>query len=219
MAIFSVIISVYNKEDYVQNTIKSVLAQTIDDIEIIVINDGSSDASLDKINSIEDERINVFSTENQGASKARNLGIEKASADYIALLDGDDYWHPYYLEEITLLQTKFPSQKVFVTAIELQTTGFTYPASYSVENKTHQVIDYFKGSQLRTLISSSSVVIHQDVFKHVGVFDPSIISGQDTDLWIRIGLDYPIAFSKRICARYIDVSTSLSNTTINVNQV
>jgi hypothetical protein len=80
------------------------------------------------------------------------------------------------------------------------------------------VLNYFKGSLQHTLLSSSSVVLKPIVFKTVGLFNEAIISGQDTDLWIRIGLQYPIAFSRKICVSYIDIASSLSNTTVDVNK-
>lgn len=216
---FSVIISVYNKELHIANTINSVLNQTIQDFEIIVINDGSTDNSKIILESFHDKRISIFHTKNKGASAARNHGIQQANSDYIALLDGDDYWHPFFLEEINSLLAKFPKEKIFATAIELQDNNLIYPAKYSIPSNTqHQIIDYFKGSQLKTVLSSSSVVVHQSVFKNIGYFDPTIISGQDTDLWIRIGIKYQIAFSRRVAVRYINVTNSLSNTTIDVTK-
>lgn len=216
---FSVVISVYNKEAQIANTINSVLKQTIQDFEIIIVNDGSTDNSKSVLDSFSDHRIKTFHTSNNGASAARNFGIRQASKPYIALLDGDDFWHTFFLEEITLLINKFPQEKVFATAIELQDQQLIYPAKYSINhNLMHQVISYFKGSHIKTLLSSSSVVIHQTVFDRVGYFDTDIISGQDTDLWIRIGLEYPIAFSNKVGARYINIKNSLSNSTSDVTK-
>lgn len=217
MALFSVVISVYNKAKHIENTLQSVLAQSVQNFEIIVVNDGSTDNSLSIINTFEDPRIVVYTTPNNGAGAARNFGIKKATSPYIALLDGDDYWHPHYLADICKLQELFPKANVFATAIALKTKNFTYPAAYSIANEAYQLIDYFEGSTRHTLLSSSSVVIANDVFDKVGHFDETIVSGQDTDLWIRIGLEYPIAFSKKVAVTYIDVPKSLSNRTTDVN--
>ena len=217
MALFSVVITVYNKAQYIEHTINSVLNQTVQNFEIIVVNDGSTDTSLAIINSIADPRIVVYSTKNKGAGAARNYGIDKATSPYIALLDGDDYWHPNYLEEICNLQKRFPNACVFATAIELKAQHFSYPATYSIAKKTYQVVNYFQASTQHTLLSSSSVVIANEVFEKVGVFDETIVSGQDTDLWIRIGLEFSIAFSNRVAVTYIDVPKSLSNRTKDVN--
>src|SRR5690606_21977683 len=96
---FSVVISVFNKEKYIAETLKSVLNQTFTDFEIIILNDGSMDNSQAEILKFDDPRIKYFSQRNQGAAAARNEAIQKAENDYIALLDADDYWYPFYLEE------------------------------------------------------------------------------------------------------------------------
>jgi glycosyltransferase involved in cell wall biosynthesis len=91
---FSVIIPIYNKEKDVETTIKSVLNQTYVDYEVILVDDGSTDNSLNIVNAIEDDRIQIFTKQNEGVSKTRNYGITKSKAEYIAFLDADDYWYP-----------------------------------------------------------------------------------------------------------------------------
>ena len=104
---FSVIIPIYNKEKDVETTIKSVLNQTYIDYEIILVDDGSTDNSLNIVNAIEDDRIQIFTKQNEGVSKTRNYGITKAKAEYIAFLDADDYWYPNHLEILHNLIKKF----------------------------------------------------------------------------------------------------------------
>ena len=106
MSLFSIIIPVYNKGNHIQNTINSVLNQTNQDFEIIVVNDGSTDHSLDVIKSINDKRIKLFTLENKGVSHARNFGLTKASSEFIAFLDADDYWLPNHLETFLILYNK-----------------------------------------------------------------------------------------------------------------
>ena len=89
---FSIVIPLYNKENYIGHTLKSVLNQAFQDFEIIIVNDGSTDKSLEKVNSIKDARVQLFSIENRGVSYARNYGIEKALASLIIFLDADDTW-------------------------------------------------------------------------------------------------------------------------------
>ena len=97
---FSVIIPLYNKANFVRKTIESILNQTFTGFEIVVVNDGSTDNSLDVVNEISDPRIRIFTKENGGVSVARNFGIEKSQNEYIAFLDADDLWLPDYLETI-----------------------------------------------------------------------------------------------------------------------
>src|SRR5690606_33115952 len=126
----SVVISVFNKEKYIGETLKSVLAQTFSDFEIVVLNDGSTDNSEAEILKFTDARIRYFSAENQGASAARNFTIKQAKAAYIALMDADDYWYPFYLEEQNRLITAFPEESVFATATEIKRNGKIFKNNY-----------------------------------------------------------------------------------------
>ena len=105
---FSVVIPLYNKEHYIEKTIRSVLAQTCPDYEVIVVDDGSKDSSLALAKKIEGGNIRVIAQENQGVSVARNTGILNASGKYICFLDADDEWRPDYLATIQSLTDKYP---------------------------------------------------------------------------------------------------------------
>ncbi len=211
MPFFSIIIPVYNKETFLENTIKSVLQQSFTDFELIVINDGSTDNSESKIKSFSDPRIKYLKKENGGVSTARNLGIETAAASYITFIDADDYWYPNFLEEMVSSIEQFPDQHIFSAAIEVETEKTVFPAQYSiVKEKEKEVVNYFDASMKTTAICTSCAVFHKSVFEKVGNFDVDIRSGQDTDMWIRIGLRYPIVFSWKILARYVYDAQSLS---------
>lgn len=95
---FSIIIPLYNKADYVAETLRSVLNQTYNYYEVIVVNDSSTDNSLEIVSSFHDKRIHVYTKKNEGVSAARNYGIMHAKHDYIAFLDADDIWDIDYLE-------------------------------------------------------------------------------------------------------------------------
>jgi glycosyltransferase involved in cell wall biosynthesis len=219
MSIFSVVISVYNKADYIENTLKSVVNQSFDDFEVIVVNDGSSDNSLEIINSINDDRISVITTENLGASMARNKGIEESNSDFIALLDGDDYWDKDYLKTIYDAISIFPNQKVFSVAIAQKYKNKIVPVNYSFnQTETFRIHNFFESSKKYSLLSSSSVVFHKAIIKQTGKFDPNIVSGQDTDLWIRFGLNNDIVFINKQLVTYTHNTNSLSNTTFNLSQ-
>jgi glycosyltransferase involved in cell wall biosynthesis len=212
MAFFSIIIPLYNKEHFIENTIQSILNQTFQDFEIIVVNDGSTDRSEEKLFQFKDSRIQYFSKKNEGASVTRNCGIEKANADFITFLDADDYWYPTFLETMFTNIKKLPNQKVFAAAIEFETSKKIIPAQYSISktNNDFEIVDYFQASLKETVLCTSCAVFHKTVFEAAGNFDTKIKSGQDTDLWIRVGLIYPIVFSWKILARYIYDPKSLS---------
>lgn len=209
---FSVIIPLFNKESFIEKTIRSVLNQTFDDYELLIINDGSTDGSENKVLRFKDKRINYYFQENQGASSTRNLGILKAKGDFITFLDADDYWYADFLETLTIYISKFPQHKVFATAIEVETPKSVFKAEYSI-NKTNnfEIVNYFTASLKQSVICTSSAAFERTVFSEsVGVFDTSIKSGQDVDLWIRVGLKHEIVFIWKIGARYVYDEKSLS---------
>ncbi|WP_310990979.1 glycosyltransferase family 2 protein [Aequorivita marina] len=220
MTYFSVVIAVFNKEKYIADTLKSVLAQTYQNFEIVILNDGSTDTSEAEILKFKDPRIRYFSKENQGAGAARNFVIKQAKHDYIALLDADDSWLPLYLEEQAKLISDFPKENVFATAIDIQKGKKIYPSAYSVPNlkpNEARTVNFYEASCLNSILTSSSTVVHKDVFAKVGYYNPSIKSGQDTDLWIRIGLEYPVVFLNKTCAIYKYAVASLSNSRLKTS--
>src|SRR5690348_923784 len=112
----SVIVPVFNKAPFVSRAIESVLIQHFTDFELIVVDDGSTDYSIDIVSSYEDERIRIIRQCNRGPGAARNTGIKHAKGDFIAFLDADDEWLPNYLSEsVRLLETAHPSTAAVVS--------------------------------------------------------------------------------------------------------
>lgn len=219
---FSVVISVYNKEALVKETIESVLHQSVQDFDIIIINDGSTDDSEQVITSIPSKKITYIPLKkNAGAGAARNIGIKAAQGDFIALLDGDDLWDKYYLAEISALINVFPQHHVFATAVLKEHQHKTTPNQYSFENPkgdTFLDLNYFESSYKNTLLTSSSVVIHKAVFNHIGFYDTALKNSEDTDLWIRIGLMYNVAFSTKEYVTFRFAKGSLHKTAKTVTR-
>ena len=113
---FSVVIPLYNKEKYVAQTLKSVVGQTYQNFEIIVVNDCSTDNSLGVVQTIDDSRIKTIEhSKNKGLSASRNTGIKAAAHSFIAFLDADDHWDSSFLETISNLIKKYPKESVFAT--------------------------------------------------------------------------------------------------------
>ena len=211
MPYFSIVIPVYNKERFVGKTLKSVLNQTFTDFEVILINDGSTDNSETVIQTFQDERIQYFSKTNEGVAVARNLGINKAKSNFICFLDADDFWYPDFLKTMHAYTLKFPEQKVFACAIEIETQNKSFAAAYSIPKKADfEIVDFFEASRKECVLWTSSVVIHKSVFEQVGDFDRNIKKGEDTELWIRIGLAYSIVFVWKILAKYVYDQSSIS---------
>jgi len=218
---FSVVIAVYNKEKFLDRTLQSVLDQTYSNFELIIINDGSTDGSETIIQSyLNDSRVKYFSQENQGAGAARNAGIKIATKPYIALLDADDLWASNYLVIQKSLIESYPEHTIYSTAQDILVNNKRYLKKYSTNLKAKEVavLNFFDSSRQHAVIHSSSVVIKQGVLKKIGMFNTSIISGQDTDLWIRIGANYPVVFYNYPCVTYRLLPDSLFRSTTSVRQ-
>ena len=112
----SIVIPLYNKAASVTRSLRSVFAQGCPDVEILVIDDGSTDGGDEVVRGIADRRIRLIRQENRGVSAARNRGIAEAAADWVAFLDADDEWLPGFLETIFGLRSQFPDCDVFATA-------------------------------------------------------------------------------------------------------
>ncbi len=216
----SIIIPLYNKEKDIKNTLSSVLAQSFNDFEIIIINDGSTDASEEVVKSIFDQRIILFSKKNEGVSYTRNFGVEQANTNNIVFLDADDYWYPNHLKNIYSLITKFPNHFWFATAYEKKhnvnlITPMSSPVMDLDKNWMGVIPNYFKYSLIDCLAWTSAVCMKKDFFNSLNGFDTTIThgAGEDTDLWIRAVLKSPLVFSNTISARHnLDGSNRISNT-------
>lgn len=111
---FSIIIPLYNKVDYIEKAIQSVLAQTYQNFEIIVVNDGSTDEGEKIVESFHNKKIILINQINQGVSVARNTGAQNSKYDFLAFLDADDIWHSEFLEQLNVLINKFPEMGIYI---------------------------------------------------------------------------------------------------------
>src|SRR5690554_6496302 len=178
---FSVVIPLYNKELSIQNTINSVLNQTVQDFEIVIVNDGSTDSSLQKVNELNDSRIRIINKPNGGVSSARNKGVEEAKCEWIAFLDGDDLWQANHLEEIVKMMKLFPDKKVYVTSFEYSDKRAFFKHSRNAE--IFEINNYFKEAIKEPLIWTSIVVVNKECFKISGYFNSLLTHGEDLDFW------------------------------------
>ncbi len=216
----SVLIPLYNKERDIRETLQSVLRQTFSDFEIIIINDGSTDASEKVVQSISDTRITLINKKNEGVAKTRNFGVEKATTNFIVFLDADDYWYPNHLENIHSIISKYPRAYWYATAYEKKRNQqLTVPINSPIMNNGSSWIgpvdNYFKNSLVDCIAWTSAVCMKKDFFKSLNGFDTSITNGagEDTDLWLRAALKSPLHFSTTITARHnLDGSNRISNT-------
>lgn len=194
---FSIVIPLYNKAKSIEKTINSILSQTFQEFEIIVVDDGSTDSSAEVVKTISDNRIRLIQKENGGVCSARNRGIIEAKYDYVAFLDADDTWDENYLLEQSKLIQEFPLAYMWGINFAEMTDGklARYLPTGLSEKFRGYVEDYFniKG-RISDLFCSSSVVIKKEVFDKIGFFDERIKYAEDNDMWFRIIASYPVAF-------------------------
>lgn len=212
---FSVIIPLYNKELSIKNTIQTVLNQSFMDFEIVVVNDGSTDSSIDVVESINDRRIRVIHQQNKGVSAARNKGIRVASNDWIVFLDADDLWDDRHLTVIFDMISAFPKDRVFCTSHTKSKISKTEPPSDEVV-----VIDNYFREVLRHVdfFWTSAVCVKAEVFEEIGYFPEGISRGEDLDLWARIGKTNRIIRSKALTVTYrLDAENKLTSKKSELN--
>ncbi|MGA1226677.1 MAG: glycosyltransferase [Tamlana sp.] len=216
---FSVIIPLYNKEKYIKNTINSVLNQNFNDFEIIIVDDGSTDKSLDRISEINHKNIIILRQKNAGVSVARNRGIEEAKSKYIALLDADDFWYNNHLFEIKKQIKLFPEAGLYCNNYEIyHNENFSKKAqlNFNYQNNCLIVEDYFKASIINSVAWTSAVAFSKEKFKTIGGFNPNLNTAQDLDLWIRFALKYKVSFNPQITMSYkLFIGKSLSKNEFN----
>ena len=192
---FSVVIPLYNKQDYILKTLRSVLDQSFTDFEVIIVNDGSTDSSFNLVNKVNDSRLKVYNKNNEGVSVARNYGIQKATTEWIAFLDSDDEWEPNYLQNIYDNIHEIPSGDVFYT-ITRSIKKNCVEQFVPLDTDEASVIDYFDFILTRNgqKMSSSSTVVKKPCFEQAGYFPAGVKVGEDTDTWIRLAWLYNVCF-------------------------
>ena len=197
----SVVISTYNRAQRLKRAVMSVLDQSFQDFELIIVDNASTDKTEDVVHSLTDSRIRYIKhLRNKGGPAARNTGIRSAKGQYIALLDDDDEWFPQKLEK--------QLQKIQQTTPQV---GLVYAGSevYDENKRRVTVINYplFRGRVhdrllLSTIIGSvSSVFVKKECFEKVGYFDEELTSCQDWDMWLRIAEQFEFDFVPDILTR------------------
>ncbi len=187
--LFSVIIPTYNREQFLEIALESVLDQTYQDFELIIVNDGSIDNTSDLIQSYDDKRIKYLYQPNNGVASARNLGLNFSKGEYIAFLDSDDRWNPQKLQ-ITLNYIKrFPNISVFHTQEIWYRRGM-----FLNQKKRHKKPSGYVFRQALALccIGMSTAVIKREVFDTVGEFDETLPACEDYDFWLRATHEFAI---------------------------
>lgn len=184
----TVAVSTYNREKYINDCINSVLEQSYQDFELIIIDDGSTDNTRDVVQKYNDPRIKYYYQNNSGQNSARNAGINYASADYVALMDSDDVWHPEKLEKQVEILEENPDIGLVYCGTELiDKNGKSCGRKPLVTHSGH-ILD--KLLMTNFLYNGSCPLFRKSCIERVGLFDCSITRMTDWEFYLRFAIHY-----------------------------
>ncbi len=214
MELVSVVIPVYNGASTIAETVNSVISQTHSNLEIVVINDGSKDSTLEIIESIPDARIQVLSYPNAGLSESRNRGIRQSKGRFISFVDADDLWMPDKIElQLKALQDSPQS------GLAYSWVDYIDGSSQFIRVGSHFELE---GYILEALIkrnfidNGSNVIIRRNVLDKIGFFDKSLSASEDWDMWLRIAEIYPFVCVPKVQVLYRSHPGTMSSDTTNL---
>lgn len=200
----SVVVPLYNKAQSFPLTAGSVMAQTYENFEVVVIDDGSTDESLAVASALGDARFRIIHQTNGGVSVARNRGVSEAKSDYIAFLDADDLWDPAHLATLAGLIERFPEAVMWGSGYRPERDGATRAVKLHPAIANGGLIDnYFQAATYgEQPFYSSSVCVRKDTLQRIGGFRPGLAHAEDLEVWARIALRGPVAFSPASTVTY-----------------
>lgn len=205
----SVVIPVYNMDECVERTLQSVIEQTVQPKEIIVVDDGSTDNSVKVVEGIGHPLIRIVRQANAGVSAARNRGAKEAKSDFVAFLDADDIWLPNHLEVTSRLIDKFPNCGVYATLYSMQEengeeTIPDFPIPFSFDGEEGLLTNYFEIVQGKYgPIHMDTLTVSKKVLESIGGFPVGMPSGEDL---FTVGKLYTVsdfAYSKCVTAKWL----------------
>ena len=205
----SIVIPAYNAAQTILQTLNSVLQQTFKDFEVIVINDGSTDKTLELLQTIQDPRLQIFNYENGGLPVARNRGISHAQGEFIAFLDADDWWSSDKLESQWAALQEHPE------------AGVAYSWNYyqydNSEQSYAETSNTFQGNVYADLLvknfiqNGSNPLIRKAAIASVGLFDSSLKSCEDWEYYLRLAKHWPFVLVPKVQVFYRKSSTSMTS--------
>jgi succinoglycan biosynthesis protein ExoO len=229
MNTIAAIVPVYNKEPYVAQAINSILSQTRPIDEIIIVDDASTDGSIERVKAFRDPRIKLLrrtDPKERGLPATRNVAVQAATSRWVALLDADDVWHPDYVEEIEKLATAASERTglLFTGWESIWADGTITRDPYSASVKDQLLaamdLDQFVATWLRLRscpVFPSGVVLRRDLLIEAGLFDEACRRGEDKEMWLRMLTIGDALGSARVCSTYFCGIPGQMNTSITTN--
>lgn len=190
----SVVIPCYNAAAYIVAALESVTAQGWPNLEVVVVNDGSTDGSSDRVTAFSGN-VRLVQQPNRGIAAARNTGIVNASHEWLAFLDADDLWLPGKLAAQWHALQADPDARMSYTAWDVWTSSETYPSAEYLASLSERATSpgawagpsgwIYPELLLDSEVWTSTVLLHRSLVDEIGAFDPELDIGEDYDLWIR----------------------------------
>jgi len=212
MPTVSVIIPAHNAERDIADAVQSVLDQTNQDFEIIVVDDGSTDGTLAALQPF-GARVRAHHQHNSGVSAARNTGARLATGDWLAFLDADDVWMPRKLEQ----QLALAMPMSFTDRLNIGARG-DLPVRQSESTPMRGGDIFVALMQQSNFITTSSVMIRRDLFGELGGFCPALRTAEDWELWLRVAARHEIGFVAEPLVQYRLHPGSLSRSYTGINR-
>lgn len=215
-SLVSVIIPAFNCSAYIKETIDGILSQGVENLEIIVVNDGSVDDTREKVLLCKDNRVRLIDQKNSGVCAARNRGLSAASGNYIAFMDHDDYWLPGKLKAQLNAFKKYPDTGVVFTNFQWwhQNSNGCYDISDEMVLKNNEpgIDQAFCGwvyhkMLLDSWVLTSTALAKKEVFDKIGNFDEQLPYSEDWDLWLRASREFKFLKLNQFSTLYRQHST------------
>jgi hypothetical protein len=199
---FTVLIALYNKAAFIRHTLQSALAQAHAADEILIVDDGSTDGSVDRIADLIGGPVRLVRQANAGPGPARNRGFAEARHEWVALLDADDVWLPDHLATLADLIRRFPEADLVNTAFSRVAAGqqSVQPVETTAPDEGF-LVNYFETAGTQEAMWSSSVAIRRAAFAASGGYG-AYWPGEDVELWAKLALHHPIAATRKVTALY-----------------
>jgi glycosyltransferase involved in cell wall biosynthesis len=206
----SVIIPLFNKEKSISSTIQSVLQQNYREFELVIVDDGSTDSSIDIIESFGDSRIKIFSKTNGGVSSARNYGIENALGEYIFFLDADDIIYPNCLEVLLHTSATFPNAGLLLCNFKVLFSS-KKSSVFCKQKKDGYILNAYKSIWENQIFPrAGALLIKKNIITNSYRFDERVSVYEDLPFWMSLIKENPVAYTSQILHEYVTEYSELS---------
>ena len=218
------VIAAYNCGNYIQETISSVINQTFQNWELIIVDDCSSDDTSEKITALSDQRIRIIRLDKNSGLPAtpRNTGIRAAKGEFIAFLDHDDVWSPEKLKVQIDYLREYPQTALVGCPLKIKSPDRKYNnAATTPKTRKCRTGNMYDILLKRNFFACSSVIVKTSVFNDIGFFDedPLVSAAEDWDLWLRIAKEHKIAFLPQTLGFYRMHGSGLSTETKQLQRI